>query len=176
MRMVNSLIEGDDTMNIEKMLKPENRLCSSNSKSKDCRGRLRMRCRQMLLISLIAHATAYFSLAAGQDWPQWRGLNRDGVAEAVALPGQLPENLQPIWKIEVGEGHSAPVVAGRKVALLVRQGEKEVVLCLDTENGQEIWRYSYTAPYTPRVLTLVLTAKAPNRPPPSQETKCTPLV
>lgn len=87
---------------------------------------------------------------AAQDWAQWWGPNRDGVADAVEFPNQLPESLQPDWKVEVGEGHSAPVVAGCRLVVFVRQGEEKVVLCLNTENGQEIWRYSYAAPYTPR--------------------------
>ncbi|MCK4783379.1 MAG: PQQ-like beta-propeller repeat protein [Desulfobacteraceae bacterium] len=90
------------------------------------------------------------SRAVADDWPGWRGPNHDGVAEGMKLPNQLPESLQPVWKVEVGEGHSAPVVAGNKVVVFVRQGENEVVLCLNAEDGQEMWRYSYPAPYTPR--------------------------
>lgn len=90
------------------------------------------------------------NLCQAEDWLQWRGPNRDGVAEGMKLPNQLPESLRAVWKVEVGEGHSAPVVAGNKVVVFVRQGEKEVVLCLNAEDGQEIWHYSYVAPYTPR--------------------------
>ena len=90
------------------------------------------------------------SQAIADNWPGWRGPNRDGVAEGVELTDRLPKSLQPVWKVEVGEGHSAPVVAGRKIVQFVRRGENEVVLCLNAGDGQEIWYYSYTAPYAPR--------------------------
>jgi outer membrane protein assembly factor BamB len=137
-------------MKLEAKLKHEERMCSSNNESKACRSKLSVLCPQMLLIWLIAPTVGSLSLAAGQDWPQWRGPNRDGVAERMNLADQLPENLKFVWKVEVGEGYSAPVAAESKVVLFVRQREKEVVLCLNAQNGQEIWRYSYAAPYTPR--------------------------
>lgn len=61
-----------------------------------------------------------------EDWPQWRGPNRDGVAEGKKLPNQLPESLRAVWNVEVEEGHSAPVVAGHKVVVFVRQEENEL--------------------------------------------------
>ncbi len=137
-------------MRPEKFLKPECRLSFSNRKRNAYERMLRILHRQMLIISLVIQATGSLSLATHQDWPQWRGPNRDGVAERINLPDRLPENLQFVWKVEVGEGYSAPVAADSKVVLLVRQREKEVVLCLNGQNGQEIWRYSYAAPYTPR--------------------------
>lgn len=137
-------------MRLEKFLKPECRLSFPNRKRNAYERMLRILHRQMLIISLVIQTTVSLSLATHQDWPQWRGPNRDGVAERINLPDRLPENLQFVWKVEVGEGYSAPVAAESKVVLLVRQREKEVVLCLNGQNGQEIWRYSYAAPYTPR--------------------------
>src|SRR5947209_14863431 len=56
------------------------------------------------------------SPASTDDWPQWRGLNRDGVVSISALPRQWPAALPaPAWRATVGEGYSAPVVAGGKV-------------------------------------------------------------
>lgn len=137
-------------MRLEKFLKPECRLSFPNRKRNAYERMLRILHRQMLIVSLVIQATGSLSLATRQDWPQWRGPNRDGVAERTNLPDRLPENLQSVWKVEVGEGYSTPVAVERKVVLFVRQQEKEVVLCLNAQNGQEIWRYSYAAPYTPR--------------------------
>lgn len=106
--------------------------------------------RPIMLIWFVAGASSLVLPAIAQDWPQWRGPNRDGVATDVSLPDSCLHDLQQLWKLEVGEGHSAPVVAGGKVVVLARQGEDEVVLCLNTEDGTVIWRYSYAAPYTPR--------------------------
>ena len=137
-------------MRFEKFLEPECRLSFPIAKRNAYERMLRILHRQMLIVSLVIQATGSLSFATCQDWPQWRGPNRDGVAERTSLPDRLPENLRSVWKVEVGEGHSAPVVAESKVVLFVRRQEKEVVLCLNAQNSQEIWRYSYPAPYTPR--------------------------
>jgi outer membrane protein assembly factor BamB len=83
-----------------------------------------------------------------QDWPQWRGPNRDGVVHGVTVPRQWPETLTEEWKVPVGEGVASPVVVGNKVYLVTRQAEnEEVVLCLDVASGTENWRSAYPAPY-----------------------------
>jgi outer membrane protein assembly factor BamB len=86
--------------------------------------------------------------APAQDWPQWRGPNRDGLAAALAARTAWPEKLRLKWKIDIGEGHSSPVVAAGRIYLHSRQGEREVVSCLQPESGKLIWRQSYAALYT----------------------------
>jgi outer membrane protein assembly factor BamB len=88
------------------------------------------------------------SMALAADWPQWRGPNRDGADRNFSVPSTWPARLKEAWKVTVGEGHSSPVVAGGRVYLLARQGEEEVVLCLDSTTGRGIWKASYPAPYT----------------------------
>jgi len=46
-----------------------------------------------------------------QNRPQWRGPNRDGISSAFSEPRARPEKLKLKWKVNVGEGHSSPVVA-----------------------------------------------------------------
>ncbi|MCX6625232.1 MAG: PQQ-like beta-propeller repeat protein, partial [Acidobacteria bacterium] len=91
---------------------------------------------------------AFFAVAAAQDWPQWRGPNRDGVAGFAAATQAWPEKLKLKWKVTVGEGHSSPVVAAGRLYLHSRQGEREVLSCLRPESGQVVWQQSYPAPYT----------------------------
>lgn len=83
-----------------------------------------------------------------QDWPQWRGPNRDGISGVFSEAKVWPEKLKLKWKVEVGEGHSSPVVADGKIYLHTRQGDREVVSCLRTETGQVIWQEGYAAPFT----------------------------
>ena len=85
--------------------------------------------------------------AAGADWPQWRGPNRDGSVLA-ALPAQWPEALKKRWETPVGDGHASPVVSGNRAVVIARQGDQEIVRALDVTSGQEIWRAAYPAPYT----------------------------
>jgi len=87
------------------------------------------------------------SSVIGQDWPQWRGPNRDGVVSSFAAPKVWPEKLKTIWKVPVGIGHSSPVVVGKRVYLHSRQDENEVASCFDLDTGKQLWRDSYPAPY-----------------------------
>jgi outer membrane protein assembly factor BamB len=84
---------------------------------------------------------------SAEDWPQWRGPNRDGAATAFREPKAWPERLQQVWKMEVGIGYSNPLVVGARVYLHTRQGGNEVVACFDLESGKQIWKQSYPAPY-----------------------------
>lgn len=86
---------------------------------------------------------------AEAHWPQWRGPNRDGVSPDGMLPDKLPAALKPLWRVEVGAGHSGPVLAGGKAIIFSRQGDNEVVRCLSAADGKELWKDAYPAPYTP---------------------------
>jgi len=86
--------------------------------------------------------------ASAADWPQWRGPARDGSAPEAALPAPLPDALRQVWRVEVGEGHSSPVVAGDRVFIHARQGDAEVVRALELATGKEVWRHADPTPYT----------------------------
>lgn len=76
-------------------------------------------------------------LSAG-DWPQWRGANRDGHAAGTSITA-LPKDLKPVWRVPVGPGFSAPVVANGKLVYLDEQNGKEVAHCLDAKTGKPLW-------------------------------------
>ncbi len=84
--------------------------------------------------------------AGAQDWPQWRGPNRDGSIEGAALPASWPERLVRQWAVVVGEGHSSPVAADGRVYQFSRLNDKETVTALGA-GGKILWRVSYDAPY-----------------------------
>ncbi|MEK6325469.1 MAG: PQQ-binding-like beta-propeller repeat protein [Acidobacteriota bacterium] len=94
----------------------------------------------------IAVALASHSCFA-QDWPQWRGPNRDGLVASFTALKVWPDKLKTIWKVPAGIGHSSPVVVGRKVYLHSRQEENEVASCFDLDTGKLIWHDSYPTPY-----------------------------
>jgi outer membrane protein assembly factor BamB len=95
----------------------------------------------VLLAGLVASAWA-------EDWPQWRGPHRDGVAIGFVEPTTWPEKLQLKWKVEVGEGHSSPVVADGRIYIHARRGDREVLACLRPESGKTLWEEAYNEPYT----------------------------
>lgn len=84
-------------------------------------------------------------LIFAQDWPQWRGSNRDGKVSGFKAPQKWPNELTQKWKTTVGWGDSTPALVGNKLYVFTRQGEEEVTLCLDASSGKEVWRDKYVA-------------------------------
>ena len=84
---------------------------------------------------------------SAQDWPQWRGANRDGKTGAFAVPSTWPANLTQKWKITVGKGDSSPALVGDSLYVFARQGTDEVLFCLDAATGNERWKSAYPADY-----------------------------
>jgi outer membrane protein assembly factor BamB len=76
------------------------------------------------------------------DWPQWRGIHRDGLsAETGLLPAWPEDGPAMVWQVnDQGDGYGAPAVVGDRIYLVVNQGmENELVKALATKDGSEIW-------------------------------------
>jgi outer membrane protein assembly factor BamB len=83
------------------------------------------------------------------DWPHWRGANRNGVSnESSGWSGEdWPGKL--LWEAKTESGSSAPIVAGGRLYTIGWQREPEsrdVVTCLDAESGKTLWTQSYASP------------------------------
>ena len=83
--------------------------------------------------------------AFAQDWPQWRGVDRDGTAAGFTAPAAWPQALVQKWKKTVGSGDATPALVGEKLYVFVRQGDDEVTLCLSAADGSQIWENKYPA-------------------------------
>jgi outer membrane protein assembly factor BamB len=85
------------------------------------------------------------SCALAQDWPQWRGPNRDAKASGFTAPQTWPKELTQKWKVTVGLGDATPALVGNKLYVFAREGDDEVIRCLDAANGKELWQEKYAA-------------------------------
>lgn len=86
----------------------------------------------LLSISLLA--------SQAQDWPQWRGTNRDGKVTGFKAPQTWPQQLNQVWKVSVGVGDATPALVGNKLFVFTRQGDTEILQCLDASTGKQIWQ------------------------------------
>ena len=112
-----------------------------------------------ILSILFAAAT---SLAAGADWPQFRGRDGVGVAPNVSLPTKVSGTENVAWKAPLpGRGPSSPIVVGDRVFVTCSDGvrqDKLHVLCFDTATGKSRWRRQFWA--TGRTLSHPTSANA----------------
>lgn len=75
------------------------------------------------------------------DWPQWRGTNRDGISAEKGLMKQWPSGGPArLWTATgAGDGYSSfAVVNGRLYTLGARSGT-EYVMAFDTASGKKVW-------------------------------------
>lgn len=86
-------------------------------------------------------------LALVEDWPQWRGPNRDGVVPASAVPTSWPRDLKLKWKCATGSGYASPVVSQGAAFVFARSGENETLTRVGLSDGKPVWTMSYGAPF-----------------------------
>ncbi|MEX0703249.1 MAG: PQQ-binding-like beta-propeller repeat protein [Planctomycetales bacterium] len=99
-------------------------------------------------------AAALLATASGRgdDWPQWRGPERDGAWNEAGVSEAFPAGGPPVrWRVPVGPGWSSPIVAAGRVYLtdarLDAPRADERVLCFDAETGKPRWDHSYPVTY-----------------------------
>jgi outer membrane protein assembly factor BamB len=98
-------------------------------------------------LSMLAAPVLTVAVLAAQDWNQWRGPSRSGVAASFTPPTSWPDRAKLVWKVPAGIGHASPVVADGRIYLFSRVGEQEAVTSYDLASGKQVWRRTYDAPY-----------------------------
>jgi outer membrane protein assembly factor BamB len=88
------------------------------------------------------------SLAAAEDWPEWRGRGRAGVWREQGIMEQFPEGgLRVTWRVPVRAGWSGPAVAGGRVFVTDYDAGQERALCLEEKTGKIVWTREWPAEY-----------------------------
>ncbi len=91
-----------------------------------------------------------------EDWPQWRGVNRDAVWSDTGLLEDFPDDgLLVKWRTPIRGGFAGPAVAGGRVFVLDYRetpGSRtmdghERLLALDEETGEVLWTREWPATY-----------------------------
>jgi hypothetical protein len=104
------------------------------------------------LVWLVVSASCFvLSFAKAVDWPQWRGINRDGISSETISPASWgKDGPQQLWKKGVGTGVSSVAVTGGRLYTMGNNGNMDMVFCLDANTGAEIWRHAYPQPLDDR--------------------------
>ena len=91
-----------------------------------------------------------------EDWPQWRGVDRDAVWRDTGLVERFPDDgLAVKWRVPVRGGFAGPAVADGRVFVLdyaetpgsrTMDGNERLVV-LDEETGDLLWTQEWPATY-----------------------------
>jgi outer membrane protein assembly factor BamB len=77
--------------------------------------------------------------ALPQDWPQWRGPNRDGIISGFKVPEAWPQQYTTSWKISVGLGDATPALVKNKLYVFTRLDDLEKLQCIEAVTGKQLW-------------------------------------
>lgn len=108
------------------------------------------RCFSRLVLPGVVLFLTTLPRVSADDWPQWRGPQRDGVwRETGVVASFSTPTLKPVWTAEIGPGYTGPTVAGDSVFVMdrVKSPEQERVLCFDRATGRLRWTHAYEAVY-----------------------------
>ncbi len=85
---------------------------------------------------------------ASNDWPQWRGPNRDGVSSETGILRAWPMGgPTKLWTKNIGAGFASFAVADNRVVTTFQDGDAEAVVAYDAATGEELWRFRHLAYY-----------------------------
>ncbi|MEW6305643.1 MAG: PQQ-binding-like beta-propeller repeat protein [Verrucomicrobiota bacterium] len=103
-------------------------------------------------IALVAAALAGWTIAAAgaDEWPQFRGPERNGISPAKNLPTEWSADKNVVWKQAVGQGWSSPVLHQGRIFLTASKpggsGQSLGALCLDAASGKILWNTDVFTP------------------------------
>ena len=99
-------------------------------------------CRLLAVLSYMLMASVVARPAWADDWPAWRGPNRDGICRETGLLRQWPkEGPKLLWKTTgLGSGYGGPAIVGNVLYIMGGKDGKEWVMALDiSRGGKQIW-------------------------------------
>ena len=79
--------------------------------------------------------------ATAEDWPDFRGKGRLGIAPEQGVELDWKQEAEPIWRKPVGAGHASIIVVRSKVFTLEQSEELEILSCRSLKTGELIWQY-----------------------------------
>ncbi|MCC6579070.1 MAG: PQQ-binding-like beta-propeller repeat protein [Phycisphaeraceae bacterium] len=83
------------------------------------------------------------SLTRGEDWPNFRGPNFDGISVETNWNSDSVSAEHIAWTINVGIGYSAVSVVGDRAYTAGWKEGKDVLVALDVKTGETVWEYAF---------------------------------
>lgn len=89
--------------------------------------------------------------ARADDWPTWRGLERNGIITEDSGWRSGAWKLKQAWRRNFGEGSTSPIVVADRLYTMGWKNQRDHLYCVDAATGKDIWTVSYASPRFGRV-------------------------
>ena len=111
-----------------------------------------MRMSQRFYLPFLLIICLAFGRLEAEDWPQWRGLHRDGISPETGLDKDWTQGVpQQTWKRFIGMGVSSMAVQGDLVYSMGNQEDVDTVYALRADTGRVAWTYQYACSFKGRM-------------------------
>ena len=91
------------------------------------------------MIHLLVLALTFAFVASDTDWSRFRGPNGSGVSETKGLPTEFGPDKNVIWKVDLPQGYSSPIIHGDRIFLTAQRDESLLTLAVDRASGKILW-------------------------------------
>ncbi len=104
-----------------------------------------------ILTVILVGSLPAFAIAAtvnNTDWPGFRGVMGDGIAQATSVfspSGNV--GLKIGWKVSIGSGYSGVAIAEGVAVTMFSDGKSDVMAAFDIKTGAERWRFAFEDTY-----------------------------
>ncbi len=100
------------------------------------------------IVCLVLIAPVLARAAGDSDWPGFRGARGDGVYSQRAFSDRDGFSLHVAWKRALGSAYSGVAVADGRVITMFSDGTSDVMIALNEDTGDELWRFVVAPTYT----------------------------
>ena len=126
-------------------------------------------------VSPLVRTTLIFGVLAGcvlplsaNDWPEWRGMNRDGVWSETGIVDAMPNELNVKWPVPINSGFSGAAVADGRVFITDWAEDPtsrtmdgaERAIALDEETGEILWVREWPTTYRMLMISYAIGPRA----------------
>lgn len=86
------------------------------------------------------------SLSFAADWPNYRGVNYDGISKETGWQSSWADAPETAWRKSLGWGFASMAVCDGRVYAMGNVNNNDVLYCYDAATGEELWKQSYPCP------------------------------
>ncbi len=102
----------------------------------------------LIALFLSLFASTLHAGDAGPDWPNFLGPRHNAMSAEKGLNWDWTTRPPKVlWKVPLGNGFSSMTVVGDRVFTMAKRGTRDMVVCLSSKDGKELWSYDAVPSY-----------------------------